>query len=95
MKIGETTASNQFLGSSPVCSDIWKILVMGFASTSANSLRGRGWIPSIPGDLSVRRLFSAFKTSSSVTVNSSRGGVVRRLDGISGMLDVSSSVNTE
>ena len=41
--------------------------MIGFARKSATSLRGRGCIPSIPGNLSVRRFFDAFVTSSCVT----------------------------
>ena len=50
-------------------------MVIGFESTSASSFSGLGWISSIPGDLSVRSAFRALLTSSSVTVNESRGEV--------------------
>ena len=61
--------------------------MIGFARKSATSLRGRGCIPSIPGNLSVRRFFNAFVTSSCVTENCCRGGVNCSLGGL--------SVNTE
>ena len=49
----------------------------------------------MPGDLSVLRFFRAFKTLSCVTVNFSKGRVVSGFGVMLGMLEVSSSVNTE
>ena len=58
----------------------------------ASSLRMRGGMPSIPGDLSTRRLFSVLNTSSSI-VKDDRGLVRRSFWWKMGMLLVSSFVN--
>ena len=69
--------------------------MIGLARISATCFSGNGWIPSIPGDLSVLRHFNDLRTCSSVTVNDSSGVVLRGFSGMSGSVEVSSFVKTE